>query len=96
MKAVPGFLTFTGTVNGILFEGRLVHVKGYKYVKNANYINGLPNYHLELREDVKLGDSKMVSISCLEEGIHHKSLINFTKFTPGSVVAFRYTLFVIT
>ncbi|XP_046327922.2 glycogen debranching enzyme-like isoform X1 [Haliotis rufescens] len=81
-------ITVEGIIEEIIFEGRMRSAKGYTYEENKEFINGLPEYYLELREHVKVEDSGMVKVKELGD----KMEVSFASFTPGSVVAFRSSL----
>lgn len=77
-------LFFTGRVKEVLFEGRVLEAKEFTYVKDTEYINGLPNYYLEMRQNFDPKQTKMVDITLSESG--ETTQISFKQFTPGSVV----------
>ena len=69
-------------------EGRVVHKNsGNPFKKDSNFLNGLPDYHLQLREHIKVYESDMVELRAIED----KELqeVDFINFPPGSVIAFR-------
>ncbi|KAL5016234.1 hypothetical protein ScPMuIL_005823 [Solemya velum] len=82
-------LVIHGSLDEIILEGGLVHTEAYSYEKNPYFINGLPSYYLELRQHIKVEESKMIKVVISETGEHS---VHFVKFTPGSVVAFRISL----
>ncbi|XP_063431014.1 glycogen debranching enzyme-like [Mytilus trossulus] len=73
-----------GRVKEVLFEGRVLEAKEFTYVKDSEYINGLPNYYLEMRQNFDPKETKMVDITLSESG--ETTQISFKQFTPGSVV----------
>ncbi|KAK3584948.1 hypothetical protein CHS0354_009632 [Potamilus streckersoni] len=83
-------ITIQGKVVEILFEGSVHHTDAYKYVKNPEYINGLPDYFLDLQPRIPIQESKMVDVETADDT--ETSNITFKRFTPGSVIAFRSTL----
>ena len=59
----------------------------FQYKKDSEYINGLPNYYLDLKESIQPDASSMISISTFPDGDNNE--IHFKNFTPGSVVAIK-------
>ena len=53
---------------------------------NPNYVNGLSDYRLNLKEHFPISESKMVHTHCHSNG---DTEIFFDQLTPGSVIAFR-------
>lgn len=84
---IINFMSVIGKVKKVLFEGRVLHAKEFKYEKDADFINGLPSYYLDLKQNFDPKDSKMVDVTTAESGetVH----ISFKEFTPGSVIAFQ-------
>ena len=80
-------LCIIGEVTEILFEAKFRKTDGFTYEKNEQFINGLPNYYLDIQENVSLAGSKVVRPRLLEDGV--KSEIGFTQLTPGSVVVVK-------
>ena len=58
-----------------------------KYEKNDKFINGLSEYICELKEHIKISDSKKVQQ--VESGNPKITQLNFLDFQPGSVIAIR-------
>ncbi|KAL4235669.1 hypothetical protein ACF0H5_004064 [Mactra antiquata] len=83
-------LTIQGVIENILFEIQTCHTDDYKYTKDEDYINGLPDYYLKMQENIPPSLSKMVAINTSDDGTC--SVINFNTFTPGSVIAVRSVL----
>ena len=75
----------------ILFEVQTVHTKAYKYTRDENFINGLPDYYLDMRQHITTSMSKFVTIEPSEDG--ETTSVKFEKFTPGSVIAFKLVIF---
>ncbi|XP_033736885.1 glycogen debranching enzyme-like [Pecten maximus] len=80
-------VTIQGIVTRILFEGRPVHTEESQYKKDKYYINGLPDYILELKKDVDVGESCMARVVVSNDT--PTSEVHLHMFTPGSVIAFR-------
>jgi len=91
-----------GALGALLVEGRVTRI-GFEanpsntdptsqdlisaFSKNQGYINGLKNVSFELREDVDLSESK--SIKAVYDEETRISTVDFSDFTPGSVVMFK-------
>ena len=80
-------MSVIGKVKQVLFEGRVLHAKEFKYEKDPDFINGLPSYYLDLKQNFDPKDSKMVDVTTVESG--ETVQISFKEFTPGSVIAFQ-------
>ncbi|XP_014676824.1 PREDICTED: glycogen debranching enzyme-like [Priapulus caudatus] len=83
-------LCIPGVVDEIVLEARLVPRPGSPARDDRAYIAGLADYACELSEHVPLKDSHMVELS--HEGEHGLQVVDFTCFTPGSVIAFKVSL----
>ncbi|KAG8039804.1 hypothetical protein G9C98_000533 [Cotesia typhae] len=92
-------LRVEGIVKEIIFEARLVYQNEgkntpFKYpdghVKNSEYINGLENYVVDIREHIQISESKIVEKT--ESGDLKITQLNFVNFQPGSVIAVRVSL----
>lgn len=55
--------------------------------KNEKYINGLPEYQLEIRQHIQLDKSEV--LVKVDSGDPKILQLNFKNFKPGSVVAIR-------
>ncbi|KAJ8305918.1 hypothetical protein KUTeg_016463 [Tegillarca granosa] len=77
-------LTVHGSVEQVVFEGRVKTTKMFEYEKNSNIINGLPNYYLDLKKNISVNDSTMIKVAAQSTEI---SIVSFENFTPGCVVA---------
>ena len=82
-----GLLVLPGNVEEIIFEGCLRPTAEYHYVRDESCVNGLPNFFLDVRENVPLGSSQYCEERMMDNGVSRD--ICFKNFTPGSVVAFR-------
>nr|CAD7601350.1 unnamed protein product [Timema genevievae] len=61
------------------------------FQKNGVVINGLEDYVLELREHLKLSESRMLRSG--ESGDSNLTQLDWTDFQPGSIVAIRVSLY---
>ncbi|KAL8625730.1 hypothetical protein ACOMHN_044005 [Nucella lapillus] len=80
-----------GTVEEVLFEGTLQErPERDRYAKNDKFVNGLPNYILDVQEHMAITSSQYCSENILDNnGLKE---VCFKNFTPGTVVAFRTSL----
>lgn len=76
---------FTGDITEIVFEAKFSMTDGYKYEKNPKYINGLPNYYLDIRENLSPEASGLIKVR--KQG--DSSIVDFHTFTPGCVVVVK-------
>ena len=76
---------FLGNITDIVFEANFSETEGFQYEKNPSFINGLPNYFLEINEEVSISSSQLINIR--KQG--DTSVIEFRTFTPGSVVVVK-------
>ncbi|XP_052775290.1 glycogen debranching enzyme-like isoform X2 [Mya arenaria] len=83
-------ITLEGVVETILFEIQTFHTDAYEYVKDADFINGLPDYYLKLQENIPPSLSKMCTTKVQPDGM--ATVVNLQTFTPGSVIAFKIAL----
>lgn len=60
----------------------------HEFKKDSKYINGLADYHLQLREHIKVYDSDMVELRDIED--KHMQELDFVNFPPGSIIAFKW------
>ncbi|XP_046883319.1 glycogen debranching enzyme isoform X2 [Hypomesus transpacificus] len=83
-----------GKIEEVVLEARTVERHAGTYRKDESYINGMPEYTVEIREHIQLKDSDVVR----QAGVTSKGSsefvqeILFEKLTPGSVIAFRVSL----
>uniref|UniRef100_A0A8C4DB78 Glycogen debranching enzyme n=1 Tax=Dicentrarchus labrax TaxID=13489 RepID=A0A8C4DB78_DICLA len=83
-----------GKIEEVVLEARTVERHAGSYKKDDNYINGMPEYTVEIKEHIPLQESTVVK----QAGVTSKGRsefvqeITFQKLTPGSVIAFRVSL----
>ena len=78
---------FPGVIEKIFFEIQTCQTEEFEYVKDADYINGLPDYYLTMQENIPVALSTMIGMDIADHGM--TSSVHFKTFTPGSVVAFK-------
>uniref|UniRef100_A0A646QHN2 Glycogen debranching enzyme n=1 Tax=Hemiscolopendra marginata TaxID=943146 RepID=A0A646QHN2_9MYRI len=83
-------LNVPGSVEEIILEARLIQKGNPSYSKDTQYINGLPEFHIDIREHIQLYESEMVEL--VDSGESNAQQVDFTCFPPGSIIAFRVTL----
>ena len=78
---------FIGVLEEILIEAYLSPEgsPSKKYVRDPNFINGLPGYKLYLKEHISVNKSKMVKLEKTSDG----TVLKFIHFPPGSTIAVR-------
>ncbi|XP_053549692.1 glycogen debranching enzyme isoform X1 [Bombina bombina] len=92
-KDVPQ-MCIPGKIEEVILEARTVERKSDPYEQSTSFINGLPQYTVEIREHIQLTDSKIVR----QAGVATKGPseyvqeIDFENLTPGSVIVFRVSL----
>lgn len=83
-----------GKIEEVVLEARTVERHAGSYKKDGDYINGMPEYTVEIKEHIPLEESTVVK----QAGVKSKGRsefvqeITFQKLTPGSVIAFRVSL----
>ncbi|KAM3604619.1 uncharacterized protein V6R79_013990 [Siganus canaliculatus] len=83
-----------GKIEEVVLEARTVERHAGSYKKDDKYINGMPEYTVEIKEHIPLQESAVVK----QAGVTSKGRsefvqeISFQKLTPGSVIAFRVSL----
>ncbi|XP_035827253.1 glycogen debranching enzyme [Aplysia californica] len=82
-------ITVQGVINEVILEGKVRKSPQFTYKQDPDYINGLPEYYLKLRENFPVHESEMVLTRILQNG---ETEISFRSLTPGSVIAFRCVL----
>ncbi|CAL1548001.1 unnamed protein product [Lymnaea stagnalis] len=83
-------ITVQGNIDQVILEGRVQQAAQFVYKADKNYINGLPDYYLQLRENFPVSESQVISARLLDDGVTHE--VSFINLTPGSVVAIRCSL----
>ncbi|XP_026006113.1 glycogen debranching enzyme isoform X3 [Astatotilapia calliptera] len=83
-----------GKIEEVVLEARMVERSTGKYKKDENYINGMPEYTVEMKEHISVDESTVmkkagVTSKGRSEFVHE---ITFQKLTPGSIIAFRVSL----
>ncbi|XP_041417474.1 glycogen debranching enzyme isoform X2 [Xenopus laevis] len=92
-KEVPQ-MCIPGKIEEVILEARTVERKAEPYSQDEKFINGLPQYTVEIKEHIQLKESKIVK----QAGITSKGPnefvqeIDFENLTPGSVIIFRVSL----
>lgn len=86
-----------GTIDEIILEGRLQAIDhpgtsiGVSYKKDEEFINGLTDFKLCLKENIQIYESEMIESSGLADDGYNE--IDFINFPPGSVVVLRCVIF---
>lgn len=57
------------------------------YKEDTDFINGLPDFTVTLKEHIKVNESSMVQMA--QAGSDGSQKLNFVDFPPGSAVAVR-------
>ncbi|CAB1317683.1 unnamed protein product [Coregonus sp. 'balchen'] len=89
-KEVPPMF-IPGKIEEVVLEARIIDRQAGTYKKCEKYINGMPEYTVEIKEHIQLKDSGVVK----HAGVTSKGSsefvqeIVFERLTPGSVIAFR-------
>ncbi|XP_021468712.2 glycogen debranching enzyme isoform X2 [Oncorhynchus mykiss] len=92
-KEVPPMF-IPGKIDEVVLEARVIDRQAGTYKKCEKYINGMPEYTVEIKEHIQLKDSGVVK----HAGVTSKGSsefvqeIVFERLTPGSVIAFRVSL----
>ncbi|GJQ87827.1 hypothetical protein Trydic_g18672 [Trypoxylus dichotomus] len=93
-------LEVEGHLDEIIFEATLTHTitkdgdSKYTNVENfdkdSDYVNGLTEYEVEMKQHIQLSDSSM--LEWIDSGRQHFTKLNFKNFKPGSIVALKFSL----
>ena len=83
------FSKFSGSIEEVILEGRMVKSAGQMYQKDPDFLNGLKEYRLQLRENFPISENSMVTTRVLDS---EETEVSFSNFTPGSVIAFKCVL----
>ncbi|XP_037314031.2 glycogen debranching enzyme isoform X1 [Pungitius pungitius] len=83
-----------GKIEEVVLEARTVERMAGSYKKDDHYINGMPEYTVDIKEHISLQESKMVKKAgeTSKGPSEYVQEITFQKLTPGSVIAFRVSL----
>ncbi|ELU10759.1 hypothetical protein CAPTEDRAFT_167427 [Capitella teleta] len=84
-------LQIPGMIDEIILEGTLKpRSNASKFTRNADYLNGLTDVVLSLREHLKVEESDLVELKMNNtSGLQE---LEFACFPPGSVIAFKVSL----
>ena len=84
-------LSFLGVIDEIILEARVAHKSdGTPYKRDGQFINGLTDHQLQLREHIKVYESEIVELKDIGE--KHLQEVEFVNFPPGSVIAFKWVI----
>ncbi|KAM9238358.1 glycogen debranching enzyme isoform 6-T6 [Leptosomus discolor] len=88
-KEVPE-MCIPGKIEEVVLEARTIERNVGPYKKDARFINGLPNFTMELREHIQIKDSKIIKQAgtAIKGPNEFVQEIEFEKLTPGSVIVF--------
>ncbi|XP_076018251.1 glycogen debranching enzyme [Genypterus blacodes] len=83
-----------GKIEEVVLEARTVKRTAGSYKKDDDYINGLPEYTVEIKEHIPLQESTVVKQAAITSKGPSEFVqeITFQNLTPGSVIAFRVSL----
>ncbi|XP_029970686.1 glycogen debranching enzyme isoform X1 [Salarias fasciatus] len=83
-----------GKIEEVVLEARTVERLAGSYEKDESFINGMPEYTVEIKEHIPLEQSTLVKKSDVTSKGRSEFVqeITFQKLTPGSVIAFRVSL----
>ncbi|XP_038157443.1 glycogen debranching enzyme isoform X4 [Cyprinodon tularosa] len=90
--APPMFIP--GKIEEIILEARTVEREAGSYKKDEKYINGMPDYTVEIKEHIPIQESTVVKHAGVTSKGRSEFIqrIQFQKLTPGSIIAFRVSL----
>ncbi|XP_055387431.1 glycogen debranching enzyme [Condylostylus longicornis] len=89
-------LRFEGCLDEIILEAQMTHVGGkpfdrpYGFKKDNDYINGVNEYKVELKEHIPLTESRIFKKFSATEG--NITQLDFVNLKPGSIVAVRASI----
>ncbi|XP_075567798.1 glycogen debranching enzyme isoform X7 [Pelecanus crispus] len=88
-KEVPE-MCIPGKIEEVVLEARTIERSASPYKKDERFINGLPNFTMELREHIQIKDSKIIKQAgtAIKGPNEFVQEIEFEKLTPGSVIVF--------
>lgn len=82
-----------GKIEEIVLEAMTVQRETAPYKKDKDFINGLPQYTVDIREHLQLKQSRIVTAKeTSKERNDYVYEISFENFPPGSVIIFRVSL----
>ncbi|XP_030351609.1 glycogen debranching enzyme isoform X3 [Strigops habroptila] len=92
-KEVPE-MCIPGKIEEVVLEARTIERSASPYKKDEHFVNGLPNFTVELREHIQIKDSKIIKQAgtAIKGPNEFVQEIEFEKLTPGSVIVFRVSL----
>uniref|UniRef100_A0A8B9TKE1 Glycogen debranching enzyme n=1 Tax=Anas platyrhynchos TaxID=8839 RepID=A0A8B9TKE1_ANAPL len=92
-KEVPE-MCIPGKIEEVVLEARTIERNTNPYKKDERFINGLPNFTVELREHIQIKDSKIIKQAgtAIKGPNEFVQEIEFENLTPGSVIVFRVSL----
>ncbi|KAM4659730.1 glycogen debranching enzyme isoform 4-T5 [Amazona ochrocephala] len=92
-KEVPE-MCIPGKIEEVVLEARTIERSASPYKKDERFVNGLPNFTVELREHIQIKDSKIIKQAgtAIKGPNEFVQEIEFEKLTPGSVIVFRVSL----
>ncbi|KAM4895919.1 glycogen debranching enzyme isoform 2-T3 [Sylvia borin] len=92
-KEVPE-MCIPGKIDEVVLEARTIERSASPYKKDLHFINGLPNFTMELREHIQIKDSKIIKQAgtAIKGPNEFVQEIEFERLTPGSVIVFRVSL----
>ncbi|XP_050816886.1 glycogen debranching enzyme isoform X2 [Gopherus flavomarginatus] len=92
-KEVPQ-MCIPGKIEEVVLEARTIERNVSPYKKDEHFINGLPNYTVEIREHIQIRESKIIKQAgtAIKGPNEFVQEIEFENLTPGSVIIFRVSL----
>ncbi|XP_067846093.1 glycogen debranching enzyme [Heptranchias perlo] len=82
-----------GKIEEIVMEAKTVQRKTDPYKRDEHYINGLPQYTVDIEEHLQLNDSKIIRAEVTsKDRSDYVYEIKFENFPPGSIIIFRVSL----
>ncbi|EMP33184.1 Glycogen debranching enzyme [Chelonia mydas] len=88
-KEVPQ-MCIPGKIEEVVLEARTIERNVSPYKKDEHFINGLPNYTVEIREHIQIRESKIIKQAgtAIKGPNEFVQEIEFENLTPGSVIIF--------
>ncbi|XP_043554828.1 glycogen debranching enzyme-like isoform X1 [Chiloscyllium plagiosum] len=82
-----------GKITEIVMEAMTVQRQTDDYRRDKYFINGLPQYTVNIKEHIQLSNSNIVKTEVTsKDRSEYVYKINFENFPPGSIIIFRVTL----